>query len=94
MEMVLSSKADNSDIKYLAGVVPQDWMEGDEGKASRKLRRYRELRVDLSALTIFQNDQEQKLLLKDGSQSKYNQKQAQKADKDINFGVQYSSMMG
>jgi hypothetical protein len=57
MEMVLSSKTSNVDVKYIAGNVPGEWMDGDEEKGKHRLRRFREIHIQPSIPAIRQHNQ-------------------------------------
>ena len=55
MEMVLTQKTNNKDVRYMGGTVPDEWMEGDEEKTQRKLRRFREFYIQPSIPAIRQS---------------------------------------
>ena len=63
MEIVLASKINNGDAKYWVGTVPDEWMEGDEEQAYRRLKRFCELHVQPFIFVIRQNKKESELLL-------------------------------
>jgi hypothetical protein len=45
MEVALIYKKNNRDLNFFVGTVPDDWMDGDEERAQRKVRRFREMHI-------------------------------------------------